>query len=121
MILKRTIGDAGEKAAAKHLARHGYKILERNFLCRVGEIDIIARHGEYYVFVEVKTRKSRAYGGGEGAITPKKIDCVRKAAQTYIMSKGIDAPVRFDVVTVYGDGAAEKAKKFEIEVIENAF
>jgi len=121
MILKRTIGDVGEKAAAKFLAKRGYRILERNFLCRLGEIDIIAQQGEYLVFVEVKTRKSHAYGGGEGAITNRKIECIKRAAQTYIMSKGIDAPVRFDVVTVYGDGATDKPKNFEIEVIENAF
>ncbi len=121
MILKRTIGDVGEKAAAKFLAKRGYRILERNFLCRLGEIDIIAQQGEYLVFVEVKTRKSHAYGGGEGAITHKKTECIKRAAQTYIMSKNIDAPVRFDVVTVYGDASKGKARDFEIEVIENAF
>lgn len=119
MFTSRQRGNKGEDAAAKALLKRGYKIIERNFLCKAGEIDIIAKHNEYLIFVEVKLRKNRDFGGGEGAITPFKISHVRNAAQTYLMKKGLDVPVRFDVVTVYGD--AQDFKNLKVEVIENAF
>lgn len=120
MILKRFLGDIGENAAVRYLKRHGYKIIERNFSCRFGEIDIIAKDKEYLVFIEVKLRKSNDFGGALGAITPSKIEKIRKTANLYIM-KNPDIPVRFDVVAITGDAGKKIFKPDSIEVIKNAF
>ena len=68
----RAIGTVGEDTAVGYLKKHGYKILERNFNCRYGEIDIIAQHGDYCVFIEVKSRNSLACGRPIEAVKPYK-------------------------------------------------
>ena len=115
----RAIGNKGEDAAVKHLKRLGYTIVERNYFARVGEIDIIAQKDEYLVFVEVKMRRSEAYGGGVAAVDYHKQQKIRKAAALYLQQKEMEVAVRFDVVIIHSDGRhiAER----DIEVIENAF
>ncbi len=116
MINKRKIGDLGEAEAAAFLKKSGYKIIEKKYYSRFGEIDIIARDGEYYVFIEVKQRKSAAFGGAAAAISPAKIKRITMTAQLYLQQKSIDGAVRFDVVLIEGCGSQKN-----IEVIKNAF
>lgn len=110
---QRQIGGEYEQIAGRYLESCGYQILEYNFRCHYGEVDIIAKHGEYVVFVEVKYRSSNKYGMPLEAITRRKQQTISKCAQVYLYRKHLgDAAVRFDVVGILGD---------EIEVIQNAF
>ena len=115
----REIGNKAETAVAAFLKHRGYKILERNFTSRFGEIDIIAQKNEYLVFIEVKMRRSELYGGGAAAVTKAKQERIRKTAMWYLMQKNIEPPVRFDVAVVHSDGT--KIRKRDVEVLENAF
>lgn len=114
---KREIGGLGEAEAARFLKKRGYKIIEKNFYSPFGEIDIIARDGEYYVFIEVKQRKSEAFGGAAAAVNSHKIKRIRRTAELYLQQHNITSAVRFDVVLIHGDIAGQK----NIEVIKNAF
>ena len=69
---KRIVGLKGEDIAAKYLEKHKYKVIERNFACRFGEIDIIAQDGKFIVFIEVKRRKSLKFGRPCEAVDLKK-------------------------------------------------
>lgn len=110
---KRKIGKHYEKSVGKYLEAAGYEILEYNFCSYAGEIDIIARHKEYLVFVEVKYRKNLKKGHPLEAVSLQKQKTISRCAQYYIQKKQyIDMPVRFDVVGVLGN---------EISVIQNAF
>lgn len=114
----RREGAQGEEIAARFLAGHGYRILERNFrFKRRGEIDIIAREGEYLVFCEVKMRRDDSYGLPEYAVTPLKQETIRRTAAAYLALRGArDQPCRFDVVTIRFRGAEP-----EITLLRNAF
>jgi putative endonuclease len=95
-----TLGPKGENVAAKFLRNLGYRILERNFRCRAGEVDIIARDGKSLVFVEVKTRKD-SDPEPEQQVNEEKMKQVTKVAEYYLGRFGIpQPPVRFDVVAV---------------------
>ena len=115
----RDRGQKAEDIAAKTLQKKGYKILERNFSSRFGEIDIIAQKGEYLVFVEVKFRKNEAFGGGMAAVDFHKQARIRKTAAIYLQKLTEQPCVRFDVVTL--TGSLEFRQKLEIDIIENAF
>jgi putative endonuclease len=95
-------GEAGETLACEHLAKLGYKIVARNFRCRSGEVDVVARHGETTVFVEVKDRASASHGEGYEAVTFGKRRRIIRAAKLFAMSRGLfDAPLRFDVISIH--------------------
>ncbi len=115
----RDRGQKAEHIAARALQKRGYIILERNFRSRFGEIDIIAQKEEYLVFVEVKFRKSDAFGGGIAAVDIHKQDRIRKTAAIYLQKISKQPCVRFDVVTL--TGSIRFGQKLEIEIIENAF
>jgi len=98
---RKSIGDHGEDIACKYLQKLGYKILERNYRIRGGEIDIVARDKEYMVFVEVKTRYSHEFGLPVESITPWKIKFLLKTAQFYLVKIGWgDKPYRLDFISV---------------------
>lgn len=102
--------------AAEYLQKKGLQIVERNFRCRLGEIDIIARQGNCLVFVEVRTRSSGTCGLPQESITAAKINKLRRLAQVYLLKSSIyNVDVRFDVVAVYCAG------KPIISHIEDAF
>lgn len=111
---RRAVGTAYEKQAGEYLKELGYEILEYNFRCRIGEIDIIARDGEYLVFLEVKYRASAGSGSPLEAVDRKKQHIISKVAAYYCLTHGCDetSPCRFDVVAILGD---------EISLIKNAF
>ena len=97
----RSVGNVGENIAANYLAKHGYVILERNFTTHHGEIDIVAKHGEFFVFVEVKRRKADKFGMPREAVTPYKQQAIASCAKFWLVkNKLYGAPVRFDVVEV---------------------
>lgn len=96
-----TLGRWGEEQAAAYLQRRGMKILERNLRTPVGEIDIIARSGKLLVFIEVKTRRSLAYGRPQEAVGATKQRQILRAAQWYLADVGgPKLQPRFDVIAV---------------------
>lgn len=110
-------GKEGENRAAEYLKNAGFEIIERNYRYGHGEIDIVAKDGEYLVFVEVKTRTSDAFGSPLYAITYGKQKQIARVAQGYLYEKKIaNVPCRFDVVGVEFIGG-----KLRLEHIPNAF
>lgn len=116
-MLKREIGDIGEDLAVKLLKKKGYKIIARNFLVKTGEIDIIAKKGEYVVFVEVRLRKHGSLVTAAETVDLKKQKRIISAAKVYMLQNDLfSSPVRFDVVAITGENGS-----YETEIIENAF
>lgn len=111
---KRKIGSEKEQVAGSFLQMQGYTVLEYNFYTKYGEIDIVAKDGEYLVFVEVKYRSNARNGFPEEAISYKKMQKITKAAQYYMLRHGLteDIPCRFDAVVILGH---------EQRLIKNAF
>lgn len=94
-------GEAGEDLACAHLRSQGYEILARNYRCRSGEVDIVARQGAATVFVEVKERRGNSHGEGVEAVTFGKRRRVIRAARLYAASKDVsESELRFDVVSI---------------------
>jgi len=111
------LGKKGEELASGFLKKLRYKILEKNFRCKFGEIDIIALQGKTLVFVEVKTRSSLEYGSPQTSVTPKKRDQLTKVAFFYLQKNRLfDRDARFDVVAIEFDSGKKR-----IELIRNAF
>ena len=98
---RHALGIEGERLAARLLERHGLMVLDRNWSCPRGELDIVATDGDTVVFCEVKARSGVDYGGPLGAVSPDKISRVRSLARTWLSERGlVGCPVRFDVVSV---------------------
>ena len=117
-MLKREIGNIGEEMAVKKLKKLGYKIIGRNFSAKCGEIDIIAKDGEYLVFVEVRLRSRSDYGKAAETVDKYKQRKIIKTAELYMLKTGCSfAPSRFDVGAI----SADDTGKYEIEVIKDAF
>lgn len=96
-----SLGQQGEAFAASFLKGLKYKILQTNYRCRCGEIDIIARDGKVLVFVEVKTRRGTSYGPPQLSVTPFKQRQISKTALTYLLQNRLmDANARFDVIAL---------------------
>lgn len=109
---KRRLGFFGERKAAAYLKKQGYEILERNFRCPFGEVDIIAGKGDVTAFIEVKTRTNDLYGAPNEAVDNKRKQRYKNCARYYFANREIDCTVRFDVIEVTKSG---------INLIENAF
>lgn len=108
------LGAGAEDMAAAFLERRGLTIVARNYRCRMGEIDLVARDGATTVFVEVRRRASRAYGGAAASITGSKRVKLTRAAQHYMSRLGALPRCRFDAVLIEGEPP-------RIEWIRNAF
>jgi uncharacterized protein (TIGR00252 family) len=114
---RRQLGDHGEDLAAAALKQQGYKILERNYVTPLGEIDLIARQGKTVVVVEVKTRKSTRFGSPQEGVSVSKQGRLRRLADYYLKAKRLTgSPVRFDVVAITLAGDIP-----QVEIIPNAF
>jgi putative endonuclease len=112
---RRALGAKGEDAAAAWYTKQGYEIVARNWRCRDGELDLIVRAGRTYVFCEVKTRTSTAFGAPVEAVTRDKQMRIRRLAARWL-EDGAPGPakdIRFDVASVLGPR--------EVEVVEGAF
>ena len=117
----RLSGSLGEEAACSFLKKKKYRIVARNYRCRLGEVDIIAERGGVLVFAEVKTRSSAEFGTPAQAVTYYKRCNIIKTAEMYILQNPTDSDIRFDVIEVYGcltDGGFDVEN---INHIENAF
>lgn len=113
----RSIGNKAEDLAVKFLWGEGYKIIERNFNIRGGEIDIIAKKNEFLVFIEVKARFSHEYGLPEESITFFKIRSLKKTALFYITKNKLgDILYRFDLVAIDYINSKDNP---EIRLLEN--
>ena len=111
-------GREGESAAITFLKKKGYRILEKNFRSKLGEIDVIAEQAGVIVFIEVKTRSDHEFGHPFDALTPTKQKKIIQTAQSFLVQKRIsDKPMRFDVVALTSD----EQDKWKIELLENAF
>ncbi len=107
-------GADAEQLAAAFLQRQGLKVVSRNYRCRFGEIDLVAQDGKMLVFVEVKSRRSDAFGGAAASITSGKRDKLLRAARHYLVQSKSAWPCRFDAVLLSGEPP-------RIEWIRNAF
>ncbi len=109
-----TLGRAAEDRAAEMLRAKGYFILARNFKFKhMGELDIVARHGDTLVFVEVKYRRYRSYGPPEASMSPRKCATIRRVAQAWMLrNRYHGVPVRFDVVAVEQLGGTEEIRHY---------
>src|SRR6266446_10033859 len=117
---RQVLGARGEKAAAKYLRRHGYKILLKNFRSGKAEVDIIARHKDWLVFVEVKTRETEQFGAPSEAVDHDKQRNLSKAALDYLRLLGNPRiHFRFDIVEVVLPKGAREPN--DIRIIPNAF
>lgn len=102
MYNKQQIGKIGEDIAAEYLKKQGYSIMERNFRCKQGEIDMIAMDKEEIVFIEVKTRLSLNYGLPSEAVNQQKKRHLMKTIQYYLYQRNLeDHFIRMDVVEIY--------------------
>jgi putative endonuclease len=101
MAEKDAVGAFGEGVAVRHLEAAGMVVLDRNWRCGDGEIDVIARDGETLVFCEVKTRRGTRYGGPAAAVVPAKVRRLRRLALRWLSESGLHPrDLRFDVVSV---------------------
>lgn len=119
MTHRQKLGRFGEKVAAGYLRKHGYRILKTNYRCPAGEIDIIARKGEYLVFVEVRTKRNSELGSPEESISQIKKEKLAALAELYIQSHEScqSMPWRIDVVAVE---VKQNGQVSRVELIENA-
>ncbi len=120
MNLHRTAGDWGEALAAKYLKRQGYRVLERNYACRFGEIDLIAANREFLVFVEVKLRRSDAFARASEFVDWRKQTRLRTTAELWLSQHETELQPRFDVIEIYAPEGTE-TKKPIINHLEDAF
>jgi putative endonuclease len=115
---RRALGASGENLVARWYESHGYRVLDRNWRCTDGELDLVARRDGVLVFCEVKTRSSNAYGVPAEAVTQGKARRIRRLAARWLAEERVRAPeVRFDVAAVRVNRGAPP----EIDVIEAAF
>ena len=114
---RRKLGDKGEDLAAATLKKQGYKIIERNYVTPLGEVDLIAKHKGVFVFLEVKTRKSTRFGSPPEAVHPAKQAKLRRLADYYLKKNRLgEVPVRFDVVSIVIEQVGHR-----LEIIRDAF
>ena len=112
-------GDTTELLATQYLSQKGLKIQDKNFHSRQGEVDIIMKEGDTFVFVEVKYRSSANFGGAISAISLKKQQKIKKTAAFYLQQCGLNeynTPCRFDVIALQGN-----ITNPEITWLKNAF
>jgi putative endonuclease len=113
-----SLGERGETAACRFLKAQGYEILERNYKCKLGEIDVIARRRGRLAFIEIKTRTSAQFGMPQEAVDLRKQEKIFKVAQWYLKEKNLSgSPVAFDVVAILW----REGQTPEISLIADAF
>lgn len=117
-----SIGALGEEAAVQAIKKQGYKVIERNYRTKMGEIDIIAKDGEYICFIEVRLRKNNNFGSPADTIDMRKQQKIIRTAKYYAVTKKIyDTPMRFDAVLINAEPKDGKLTNIKTEIIKNAF
>ena len=115
---RRETGALGERTACDFIGKNGYEIIETNYRCRDGEVDIIAKQKETLVFIEVRTKKSLKFGSPEESITQIKKERLRAVAEHYRQNhENLSPEWRIDVVAIQMDSSGKVSR---IEIIENA-
>lgn len=115
---RKTLGALGEKKAAQYLKKRGYRIREKNFRCREGEIDIVAQDRDYLVFVEVRTRTGSEFGTPEESVTVAKRGRLVSVAMAYLQThRNLPSLWRFDVVAIE---VTPEGQVSRLELIQNA-
>jgi putative endonuclease len=109
------LGKAAESAAESYLAGKGFRIVDRGWRARFGEVDLIALDGDTLVFVEVKARSSGAFGPAEAAVDARKQGRIVKTALAYLQRRRHEGPVRFDVVAFQGGAVRHIEGAFSAE------
>jgi putative endonuclease len=113
----KKLGKKGEEFALRFLKKRGYRIIEKNYVCKMGEMDIIAKEKDTLIFIEVKTRTSMDFGPPQLAVTQFKQRQMSKVALCFLKEKNLeDVKARFDVVAILLNSGRE-----EIELIKDAF
>ena len=121
-LIKKKLGAKGEEIAVRYLKSRGYRIIERNYRIRLGEIDVIAEQGDDLVFIEVKTRSNTLFGSPFESITAQKQKQLSKVALEYINKQGCNnRPARFDVVGIELQVGTNTFQEAVIELLQNAF
>jgi putative endonuclease len=114
---RKIYGNSAEQLVVEHLERNGWRVRERNVLCRFGELDIVAEKGDVLAFVEVRMRSSALWGEPSESVLLKKQRCVVKAATEYCQRHRLfERVIRFDVASVLGRG-----RQGAVDYIEDAF
>lgn len=116
MAYHNELGKMGEKIAEDYLLSKGYEIVRKNYFYQKAEIDIIAKHNNMMICVEVKTRNSDFFGDPQDFVTPSKIKLLVKAMDAFIIENNIDLESRFDIIAVLKNKTKE-----ELTHYENAF
>jgi putative endonuclease len=117
--MSRILGQRYEAIAEELLVGLGYEIIERNFTCRGGEIDLVCREGEVLVFVEVRGRASDEYGDAEATVDRRKQARLRRAAWVYLLRRALGEPIcRFDVIGIDARGARLHRDAFRDDDLE---
>jgi putative endonuclease len=115
---RSSLGERGETAACGFLKDRGYEILEKNYKCKLGEIDVIARRRGRLAFIEIKTRTSAQFGLPQEAVDLRKQEKIFKVAQWYLKTKKLSrSPIAFDVVAILW----KEGKVPEIDLFTDAF
>ena len=117
---RKELGTWGEDLAAQYLRRRGYRILERNYSCRFGEIDLIAAKGGFVCFVEVKLRKNADFAEAREFVTYAKQRRILTSANLWLAAHEMELQPRFDVVEIYAP-EGENTRRARIQHLENAF
>lgn len=112
----KNLGREGEELATAFLRQKGYTILEKNYKTRFGEIDIIAKDRDVFVFIEVKTRADITFGYPFEAVNPRKREKIRKVALFFMKKLKKEVPARFDVLSIYFEHGRQ-----QVEHIQDAF
>ena len=119
MSTTKNLGDQGEELAGDYLLAHGCTLLDRQWRCRYGELDLVARDADGTIcFVEVKLRSGNLAGLPREAVDRRKRERLRAAAACYLSQHDLDAPARLDVAEIYTD---EAHRPLRLEYLENAF
>jgi putative endonuclease len=114
---RRGLGEVGERLVAARYEAAGYALLDRNWRCREGELDLVVMRGRTIVFCEVKTRRSRRFGAPIEAVTPTKARRLRVLAARWLASHEHHGTARFDVASVLAHPNGE----FSVDIVEAAF
>ncbi|WP_405574948.1 YraN family protein [Winogradskyella sp. Asnod2-B02-A] len=107
------LGKLGEQLATDYLMAKGYKIMVRNYVFQKAEIDIIAKHNNFIICVEVKTRNSDYFGDPQEFVTPSKIKLLVKAMDAFVIENDIELETRFDIVAVLKNKTTEQLTHYE--------
>ena len=118
---RKDTGNVGENIATKYLEDLGYRIIERNFRCKLGEIDIIAQDKDEIIFIEVKTRKILSYGDPADSVNEPKQKHIYKAAEYYLLiNDKLNNFTRIDVIEVYLNDIGHKINHIKKAIIDRS-